>query len=62
MPKQNYDKEKVRAIIQKTYKCLREKEKNGDTKTTTIGNIVKIIEKELKDANQEYQTDQFQTI
>lgn len=51
MPKQSYDKEKLHSIIQKTYKCLRDKEKNGETKTTTIGNIVKVIEKELKDAN-----------
>lgn len=49
MPK--YDKEKLHSIIQKSYKCLKEKDKNGETKTTTIGNIVKMIEKELKDAD-----------
>ena len=46
-----YDREKVHNIIQKSYKCLKEKDRNGDTKTATISNMVKMIEKELKDAN-----------
>ena len=49
MPK--YDKEKLHIIIQKSYRCLKEKDKNGDTKTATISNMVKMIEKELKDAD-----------
>ena len=50
MPK-TYSKEKLSNILQNTYKCLRDKEKNGDTKSTTISNIVRMIEKELKDAD-----------
>ena len=46
-----YDKEKLHTIIQKSYRCLKEKDKSGDTKAATIGNMVKMIEKELKDAN-----------
>ena len=51
MSKTVIDKDKMKIIIQKTYKEIRIKEKSNATKGTTISNIVKMVEETLKDGN-----------
>lgn len=45
------DKDKRKQIINKSFKEIRNQEKNGGTKMSVIQEIVKFMEKELKDEN-----------
>ncbi len=47
----NIDKEKVVEIVRGTYIEFRKKEKNGLTKQTTVAEIIKLIERTLKDGD-----------
>lgn len=45
------DKEKIKKIVRRSYKEIGNQEKNGGTKMSVIQEIVKFMEKELKDEN-----------
>ena len=42
-------KEKLNKMVQESYKIFRKKEKNGWTKSATVNELVKMIEKELEE-------------
>ena len=51
MSKTVIEKEKLKFIVQGSYKELRKKDKTGSTKQATVNEIVKMIERVLKDDN-----------
>lgn len=45
------EKEKLHTIVQESYRELKKKDKTGATKQATVAEIVRMIERTLKDGN-----------